>query len=90
MNYFVVYDISDDRIRERISEFLKNYGLKRIQKSAFFGCISNESLTEISKFMSSTIATDSVLLIPLCLRDVKNIGAFGKPFDISTKTVDIF
>jgi len=37
MRYLVVYDISDDKLRARIAEKLKDYGLRRIQYSAFLG-----------------------------------------------------
>jgi CRISPR-associated protein Cas2 len=35
-----VYDISNDRIRTKVSEICLDYGLKRIQNSAFLGDIS--------------------------------------------------
>jgi CRISPR-associated protein Cas2 len=34
---FVVYDIEDDRVRARIASACKDYGLERIQYSAFCG-----------------------------------------------------
>ncbi len=33
----VIYDISDDDLRNRLASFLKTKGLKRIQRSAFLG-----------------------------------------------------
>ncbi len=33
----VIYDISDDDLRNQIATFLKSKGLKRIQRSAFLG-----------------------------------------------------
>ncbi|NPA23822.1 MAG: CRISPR-associated endonuclease Cas2 [Crenarchaeota archaeon] len=33
----VIYDISDDDLRNKLASFLKTKGLKRIQKSAFLG-----------------------------------------------------
>lgn len=35
-----VYDISNDRIRTKVSEICLDYGLKRIQYSAFLGDLS--------------------------------------------------
>ncbi|NPB00799.1 MAG: CRISPR-associated endonuclease Cas2 [Crenarchaeota archaeon] len=33
----VIYDISDDDLRNRVASFLKTMGLRRIQRSAFLG-----------------------------------------------------
>jgi len=33
----VIYDITDDNLRNRVSEVCKDFGLMRIQKSAFLG-----------------------------------------------------
>lgn len=37
----IIYDITDDELRNRIASFLKSKGLKRIQKSAFIGELTN-------------------------------------------------
>ena len=37
MQTLVIYDIPDDRIRNKIGEACKDYGLERIQYSAFLG-----------------------------------------------------
>lgn len=44
MLHWVIYDISDNRKRLRISEKCKNYGLQRVQKSAFLGNVSKNRL----------------------------------------------
>ncbi len=36
-HYLVVYDISDDAVRLRVANKLKDYGMTRIQYSAFVG-----------------------------------------------------
>lgn len=43
----VIYDISDDRIRLRVSNICKRFGLNRIQKSAFLGEISSSRRKEL-------------------------------------------
>lgn len=35
-----VYDISNDRVRNKVSQLCQDYGLKRIQYSAFLGDLS--------------------------------------------------
>lgn len=37
----VLYDVPDDRIRLRLSEVCKDYGLQRTQYSAFVGALSH-------------------------------------------------
>ncbi len=45
----VIYDISDDRIRLRVANTCKRFGLNRIQKSAFLGEISSSRRKELIK-----------------------------------------
>ncbi len=40
MKVLLVYDIPDDRVRTRVAETCLDYGLLRIQYSAFFGELS--------------------------------------------------
>ena len=37
----LIYDVEDDRVRTRVSEICLDYGLERIQYSAFFGELSH-------------------------------------------------
>ncbi|MFZ5591101.1 MAG: CRISPR-associated endonuclease Cas2 [Bacillota bacterium] len=37
MKTFVIYDIEEDRVRNKILEACKDYGLEHVQYSAFFG-----------------------------------------------------
>ena len=37
MHCLVVYDISDDKLRTKVADILMDYGLDRIQYSAFAG-----------------------------------------------------
>ena len=41
MNTLVIYDITEDKIRNKVAEVCKDYGLTRIQWSAFLGELSN-------------------------------------------------
>jgi len=66
----VIYDISEDRYRNRLVKFLQEYGLKRVQYSGFLGNINPHDrivLTrEIGKFISGD--RDSIYVIPMCSR----------------------
>ena len=44
----VVYDISDDDIRLRVSKACKRFGLARIQKSTFLGYLTSMQRKELA------------------------------------------
>ena len=44
----VLYDVEDDRIRTRVADVCLNYGLQRIQYSAFLGKINRNRRQELS------------------------------------------
>lgn len=48
VSVIVLYDIEDDRIRTRVSNVCLNYGLERIQYSAFLGRINRNRRQELS------------------------------------------
>ena len=51
----VIYDITDDDLRNRVASFLKSKGLKRVQKSAFLGELSNSQLINVEAGLSLLI-----------------------------------
>lgn len=77
----VIYDISDDRQRTKLAKHLKDYGLRRVQKSGFLGDLNpNDRMVlsrELKRFLSSAVKRDgeegeefhdSIYVIPLCSR----------------------
>ena len=68
MIYWVIYDISEDKIRSRIASKCKNYGLDRVQKSAFIGNLSRNKAEmlaiEIREFI--TESKDCIFIMPSC------------------------
>ncbi|MGQ4911851.1 MAG: CRISPR-associated endonuclease Cas2 [Candidatus Thorarchaeota archaeon] len=81
MQLIVVYDITKDTLRGKISERLKDYGLERIQYSAFQGELpihSQRSLeTDIRRMLNDGDETDSVLFFPLCASCFNNRRQVG-------------
>lgn len=71
----LIYDIQDDRIRLRISETCLDYGLVRIQYSAFLGALNKNKREELFLKLSSILDdnTGKILLQPICNRDVKDV-----------------
>ena len=73
MGYVIlIYDIPDDRIRHKVSERCKDYGLDRIQYSAFAGDIDRNRREELMLRLKKTLGkkAGNIRLQPVCVRDV--------------------
>ena len=68
MLVWVIYDISDDRVRGKVAGICKGYGLYRVQKSAFLGDLNKNE-------------ADSVFVFPLCDDCFKKMKLIGEGFD---------
>ena len=71
MHCLLVYDIPNDRARTKIADACLDYGLDRIQYSAFYGNISRNHQEEL--FLKTTAILDkkpgNIMLIPICDKD---------------------
>jgi len=47
---WVIYDISDDRVRNKIAKECKKYGLERVQKSVFLGRLQANRYNELTMY----------------------------------------
>ena len=47
MHILVIYDITPDNIRFKVANICKDFGLVRIQKSAFLGVLTSERRKEL-------------------------------------------
>lgn len=67
MQIVVLYDISSDRIRLKVSEICLDYGLDRQQFSAFIGDLTRSEQRELMRRMSDLLADQpgAILLIPI-------------------------
>lgn len=67
----VVYDIPDDRVRAHVAEVCKDYGLDRIQYSAFLGELSRthqeELILQAREYLEDR--PGNIQLFPVCQRD---------------------
>ena len=67
MLVWVIYDISDNRIRSLVAKLCKNYGLFRVQKSAFLGDLNrNESDSLALECEAAIEESDSVYVFSMC------------------------
>ncbi len=70
----VLYDISDDGVRTKVADVCLDYGLTRIQYSAFLGALSRTHQTELYRVLERKLgkAKGEIRLIPL---DERSYGA---------------
>lgn len=63
----VLYDITKNRIRNKVSELCLGYGLERIQFSAFFGKINRNRRQQLSMQIAALVGDESarVRIIPI-------------------------
>ncbi|HEV8717431.1 MAG TPA: CRISPR-associated endonuclease Cas2 [Candidatus Binatia bacterium] len=69
----VIYDIPDDRTRLRISEACLDYGLERIQYSAFQGKLTRNKREELFLRLKTILdeKPGKILVQPICEKDIK-------------------
>ena len=72
MKCLLIYDVPDDGLRAKIADICLDYGLQRIQYSAFFGELSPSRQGEILQKMRRRIGQReaNVQLYPVCERDL--------------------
>ncbi|MBS7288763.1 MAG: CRISPR-associated endonuclease Cas2 [Candidatus Freyarchaeota archaeon] len=68
MKYLIIYDVTDDRLRGLVAETLKDYGLHRVQYSAFVGNLTrsklNSLIVDLEKLFDGS--NENVQIYPLC------------------------
>lgn len=83
MLVWVVYDITKDKPRSRVAKICKDYGLYRVQKSAFLGDMNRNQIDELILKFKELVDTesDSVYIFPMCEDDFKKVKIIGIAFD---------
>lgn len=73
MKTLVIYDIEEDRIRGKIFEACKDYGLTHIQYSAFFGELNHNRKDELRQRIKKTLGRKNgkILICPVCDKDLR-------------------
>lgn len=68
----LIYDIPDDRVRYKVSERCKDYGLSRVQYSAFAGELDRNRREELIMRLRKTLGKKegNIRLQPVCSRDL--------------------
>lgn len=82
MLVWVIYDISENRIRSRVAKICKGYGLFRVQKSAFLGDLNRNEADSLALECEAIIdGSDSVYVFPMCEDCNDRIKLIGEGFD---------
>jgi CRISPR-associated protein Cas2 len=70
----LIYDIENDRLRTRAADVCFDYGLQRIQFSAFFGKLNRNRRQELALRLKNEIGNESarIRIIPVCEDDLKD------------------
>ncbi|MCL6477220.1 MAG: CRISPR-associated endonuclease Cas2 [Peptococcaceae bacterium] len=73
MKTFVIYDVEEDRVRNRVFEACKDYGLAHVQYSAFFGELNHNRREELYKRLRRTLGKKrgKIVILPVCDKDLR-------------------
>jgi CRISPR-associated protein Cas2 len=81
---WIIYDIVENGVRNRVAEQCRKFGLRRVQKSVFLGSkLKNDRFYELGEVCRELIDedTDSVYLFPFCQEDFRRINVLGQGVD---------
>lgn len=83
MQTLVVYDISDDEVRLRVSEVCKRFGLARIQRSTFLGDLTSMRRKELIAALRRVLGENkgNIQVFIICRADLALREVIGKPFE---------
>lgn len=75
---YVFYDIQDDKIRNRVGQACKDFGLERIQFSGFIGYLSRNKREELAIRLRDILeeGNGKVLIQPVCEKDFRQYREF--------------
>ena len=88
---WVIYDIAENKVRNKVVKLCKNYGLYRVQKSVFLGELNKNDTDSIALEAEGLIGqdVDSVYIFPMCDDCFKKIKLKGQAFDKELVTDEI-
>ena len=83
MIVWVMYDIVDDRSRNRVAKACKQAGLYRVQYSVFLGKMTPSDKDSLGLYIESLIneKEDSVYIFPMSKDELQQTELLGQAFD---------
>lgn len=81
----LIYDVSSDRIRAKIADVCLDYGLARIQNSAFAGRLNGNRQGEIMQKIARVAGNKGVdvRLFNICERDERLVRVYAPEAEVS-------
>ncbi len=90
MNYLILYDIENNKVRRLVSKYLIKEGCIRVQKSVFMANSQHakfheiyQTLQDINSFYENE---DSIILVPVNVADVRSMKLIGQNVNIEMLT----
>jgi CRISPR-associated protein Cas2 len=73
MKCLLIYDIPSDKLRSKIADICLDYGLERIQYSAFLGELSRNRQEEVMQRIGRKLGKNegNIQLFPICDKDLR-------------------
>ena len=83
MLVWVIYDITENSTRKKVSDRCKDYGLYRVQKSVFLGDLNSNQRDSLAIECEEMIDIDidSVYIFPMDEESFKKVKLIGQAFD---------
>lgn len=83
MIIWVMYDIKDDKVRDRVAKYCKQAGLYRVQYSVFLGTMEANDKDCLELQLEEIIEkdTDSVYIFPMSKNELQQTTLMGQAFD---------
>lgn len=80
---WVLYDIQNDRARNRVAKICKQAGLYRVQYSCFLGTLDEQELDTLELQIEPEINPDAdkVYIFPMSRAELKTTVLLGQAFD---------
>ncbi|NPA43291.1 MAG: CRISPR-associated endonuclease Cas2 [Chlorobi bacterium] len=82
--YLILYDIRDDKQRNRIAKEIMKRGLHRVQKSVFLGSTEDQNLAELEELFTDYLDSprsgpdDSYIIVPLTRFNLHHLKVYEK------------
>ncbi|MGC9051866.1 CRISPR-associated endonuclease Cas2 [Pyrobaculum sp.] len=81
MHILVVYDITEDHVRNKVAEVLRSYGLARVQKSAYIGRLPPAYVKELAERLARAVrgANADIIILKIDRKTLETMIRIGPP-----------
>ncbi len=88
---WVLYDIENDKIRNKVAKYCKQAGLYRVQYSVFLGMLSANEKDTLELQIEEIIdeKKDSVYIFPMSKNELRQTSLLGQAFDKDLITEEV-